>query len=48
MAFGIYKQGQGYWTRLMTAIAGGTIVAMGVAWMWQQIPSLGLGPSKTT
>ncbi len=47
MAFGIYKQGQGYWTRLMTAIAGGTIVAMGVAWMWQQIPNLGLGSSKT-
>ncbi len=43
MAFGIYKQGQGYWTRLMTAIAGGTLVAMGVAWMWQQIPNLGLG-----
>ncbi len=43
MAFGIYKQGQGYWTRLMTAIAGGTILAMGVAWMWQQIPNLGLG-----
>ena len=43
MAFGIYKQGQGYWTRLMTAIAGGTILAMGVAWMWQQIPNLRLG-----
>ncbi len=44
MAFGIYKQGQGYWTRLMSAIAGGTIVAMGAAWLWQQIAILRLGP----
>ncbi len=44
MAFGIYKQGQGYWTRLMSAIAGGMIVFMGAAWMWQQIAILGLGP----
>ncbi len=43
MALGIYKQGQGYWTRLMTAIAGGTLVAMGVAWLWKQLETLRLG-----
>ncbi len=43
MVFGIYKQGQGYWTRLMTAIAGGTLVAMGVAWLWKQLETLRLG-----
>ncbi len=44
MAFGIYKQGQGYWTRLMSAIGGGTLVLMGAAWLWQQMSILRLGP----
>ena len=43
MAIGIYKQGQGYWTRLMSAISGGTIILMGVGWLAQQITTLGLG-----
>jgi preprotein translocase SecE subunit len=30
---GIYKKGQGYWTRLMSAIAFGTIVLMGALWV---------------
>ncbi len=33
MAFGIYKKGQGYWTRSMTAIAMGTLVLMGAIWL---------------
>ncbi|RMH23432.1 MAG: preprotein translocase subunit SecE [Planctomycetota bacterium] len=36
MAFGIYKQGQGYWTRVMTAIGIGTLGLAGAQWAWQQ------------
>ena len=43
MAFGVYKQGQGYWTRLMTVIAVGTLIAMGAAWLWQQLETAGFG-----
>ena len=34
MAAGIYKPGQGYWTRLMSAIGFGLVVLMGVVWLW--------------
>lgn len=37
MAFSIYKPGQGYWTRLLTAIGVGMIVLAGVGWGWQQM-----------
>ena len=30
MAFGIYKSGQGYWTRVMTAIGVGMLGVMGL------------------
>lgn len=33
MAMGIYKQGQGYWTRLMSAIGLGVLVLMGGNWV---------------
>ncbi|MEX0887492.1 MAG: preprotein translocase subunit SecE [Phycisphaeraceae bacterium] len=36
MRFSIYKPGQGYWTRVMSAIGAGTIVLSGVAWLWGQ------------
>ena len=36
MAFGIYKSGQGYWTRVMSAIAGGTLGLAAAAWVWDQ------------
>lgn len=42
MALQVYKQGQGYWTRLMSAIGGGTIVLMGAAWLWDQLGALRL------
>jgi preprotein translocase subunit SecE len=32
MALGIYKKGQGYWTRLMSGVALGTLVFMGGMW----------------
>ena len=37
MSVGIYKQGQGYWVRLMTAIGFGLLVMMGVIWIWDQL-----------
>jgi preprotein translocase SecE subunit len=33
----IYKQGQGYWVRLMSAIGFGLLVMMGVVWIWDQL-----------
>jgi preprotein translocase SecE subunit len=33
----IHKPGQGYWTRLMSLIAGGTIVAAGAMWLWSKL-----------
>lgn len=37
MALGIYKQGQGYWVRMMTAIFAGILVLACAAWVWQSI-----------
>ena len=36
MALGIYKQGQGYWMRVMTALFVGVVVLAGAAWGWGQ------------
>ncbi len=33
MGAGIYKKGQGYWTRVMSAVAMGTLVLMGAVWL---------------
>lgn len=47
MDAGIYKKGQGYWTRLMSAIALGLLVAMGANWIWnelQRLPVTGVEP----
>jgi len=32
MGFAVYKPGQGYWTRVLTAVAVGTIVLSGIGW----------------
>ena len=47
MAAGIYKKGQGYWTRLMTAIALGLIVLLGVVWMWDLLATVRVGFAQT-
>ena len=36
----IYKQGQGYWTRVMSAIALGMLVLMGAYWVSDQFKSV--------
>ena len=43
MSVGIYKQGQGYWVRLMSSIGFGLLVMMGVIWLWDQIGGIKIG-----
>ncbi|MEX2672079.1 MAG: preprotein translocase subunit SecE [Phycisphaeraceae bacterium] len=33
----LYKSGQGYWTRLMTALGGGVLILAGAYWFTQQL-----------
>ena len=33
MAFAIYKPGQGYWTRMLSAVGLGTLVLSGAGWL---------------
>ncbi len=40
MAAGLYKKGQGYWTRLMSGIGLGLIVLLGVAWLWDLLKTV--------
>lgn len=40
MALAIYKPGQGYYTRTLTAAGAGTLVLAGVAWLWDQLSQL--------
>ncbi len=40
MALRIYKSGQGYWTRVLSAAGAGAIVLSGVLWLWQQMEAL--------
>ncbi|MEM7626003.1 MAG: preprotein translocase subunit SecE [Planctomycetota bacterium] len=37
MALPIYKSGQGYWTRMLSAIGAGTLVLAGAAWLYTKI-----------
>lgn len=46
MALGIYKQGQGYWIRLMTAVFVGILVLAGAAWGWGQAGAVRI-PART-
>lgn len=36
MALAIYKPGQGYWTRVMTAVLAGVLVLAAAGWLYQQ------------
>lgn len=40
MSMTIYKPGQGYYTRLMSAIGLALLVLMGVAWVWKLLASV--------
>lgn len=43
MTYGIYKPGQGYWTRVMTACGGGLLALAGGAWLWGQLGAIETG-----
>ncbi len=43
MAAGVYKKGQGYWTRMMSAVAGGLLIFMGAVWLWDQLANVRIG-----
>ncbi len=45
--FGIYKKGQGYWTRMMSAIAAGLIILMGAVWLWETLAGVQVGSLQT-
>jgi len=40
MSLGMYKPGQGYWTRLMTAIGGGTVIGATAMWLWAELETV--------
>ena len=40
MGIVVYKPGQGYWTRMMTAIGAGMIVGAGVAYVWNKLSTV--------
>ncbi len=44
---GIYKTGQGYWTRMMSSIAAGLLIFMGAVWLWDTIAGVRLGNLQT-
>ncbi len=37
MSTTIYKPGQGYWTRLLSAVGAGVLVLAGVQWIWAKL-----------
>ena len=43
MASGIYKSGQGYWVRLMSAIAYGVAIILGLNWLWGWLATMTFG-----
>jgi preprotein translocase SecE subunit len=44
-SFGIYKFGQGYWVRMLTAIAVAAIFLAGAAWLYSELGAIRPAPS---
>ena len=40
MGLAIHKPGQGYWTRMLSAIGGGTLVLAGAVWLFEQLKTI--------
>lgn len=40
MSLSIYKPGQGYYTRMLSAVGAATLVLVGVAWLWSEMEGL--------
>ncbi len=41
MALMIRKPGEGYWTRLLSAIGAGMLILSGAAWVWTELAVIG-------
>ena len=48
MALGIYKSGQGYWVRALSAVAFGVLVLATAAWVWGETAAITLPTSAWT
>jgi len=46
MALQIYKRGQGYYTRLLSALGAGVIVALGCWRLYEKLGGLNVSPNK--
>ena len=46
MALSIYKPGQGYYTRMLSAVGVGVVVLAGVGWLWEKMPTIDAIPTK--
>jgi preprotein translocase subunit SecE len=46
MSWKIYKSGQGYYTRLISAIAAGVVVAIGCYQLWQKLGAADFGSAN--
>jgi preprotein translocase SecE subunit len=44
MFAGIYKPGQGYYTRVLSVVGLALLVLMGVAWLWKLLANTHFGP----
>jgi len=42
-SLGIYKPGQGYWTRVLTAVGAGVLALAVAQWVWEQFAGVQLG-----
>lgn len=42
MALGVYKPGQGYWVRVLTAVGVGTLVLATAMWAWSQAQAVNI------
>src|SRR5690349_11424719 len=40
MAFGLYKPGQGYWVRVMTATVAAVVALAASAWLWRTLQAV--------
>jgi preprotein translocase subunit SecE len=47
MSWKIYKSGQGYYTRLVSAIAAGVVVAIGCYLLWQKLGGVDIASANT-
>lgn len=48
MALSIYKPGQGFWTRILTAAGVAALVVTGVFWIWAELAVIGTGPATAS